>query len=238
VLAAYKSERRWLDSIRSALAALLVFFEEEPATGRLLVVESLASGPRTLRRRAEILRELGAIFELGRREAKAGQDVFPVASEWTVGAVLSVIYARLIDGGERTLAELAGPLMSMIVLPYLGPAAAKRELERAPIKHASAPRAERGDPLLGLEMRVTYRTVRVLGAVAAQPGASNRDIGRAAGVEDAGQISKLLARMARLELIENCGSRIKGSPNAWTLTRKGFRFHGVVSTQAGLSSDT
>jgi len=114
--------------------------------------------------------------------------------------------------------------MSMIVLPFLGSRAAARELKLAPPSRppdTSAPRLAT-DPLDGLNMRLTYRTVRVLMVIAAQPGASNREIAVGSGVTDQGQISKLLNRLARLELIENLGDgQERGAANAWRLTERG-----------------
>ena len=151
--------------------------------------------------------------------------------EGTVGAVLSVIHARMLEGDRRPLLELLNPLMGMmIVLPYLGRAAAARELERpTPKAPPRAPRTSRvpqppygGDPLEGLSMLLTYRTLVVLSAIAADPGASNRRVAEAAGVHDQGQISKLLGRLDKLGLIHNTGAgQPKGEPNAWTLTAKG-----------------
>jgi DNA-binding MarR family transcriptional regulator len=89
--------------------------------------------------------------------------------------------------------------------------------------------------LRDLEMRLTYRTVRVLSAIANDPGSSNRSLGDAAGIGDQGQVSKLLARLQRLGLIENkgIGAATRGEPNAWTLTGKG---HDVHDTIAGVES--
>jgi chromosome segregation and condensation protein ScpB len=123
--------------------------------------------------------------------------------------------------------------MSMIVLPYLGAAAARRELERplpkAPVRgsRASAVRLNQ------LHMRLTYRTMRVLGALAANPGSSNRNIADASGVSDQGQMSKLLHRLQQLGLIENAsiGSPTRGEPNAWTLTSQGWHIHTALTQQ-------
>ena len=127
----------------------------------------------------------------------------------------------------------------MIVLPYLGAAAARRELTRAvPARRRAArsmqgesslPSALNGDPLAGVPMRLTYRTALVLGCIAEEPGASNRVIGDHAGVSDQGQISKLLARLERLGLAANTGDgHLKGEPNAWWLTPKGVQVeHGI-----------
>ena len=60
-------------------------------------------------------------------------------------------------------------------------------------------------------MRLTYRTVRVLSVIGEAPGASNREVAEGSGIADQGQISKLLARLERLQLIENTGGgQLKG----------------------------
>jgi DNA-binding MarR family transcriptional regulator len=81
-------------------------------------------------------------------------------------------------------------------------------------------------------MRLAYRTVRVLMAVAASPGSSNREIGLGAGMEDQGQISKLLARLQRLELIDNSRAAARGAPNAWCLTEQGWRVQRAIAGQS------
>ncbi len=82
-------------------------------------------------------------------------------------------------------------------------------------------------------MRITYRTVRVLIAIASGPGASNREIATAAGIQDQGQVSKLLTRLEHLGLVHNEGAGpAKGAPNAWTLTAKGQRVEEAVRVQS------
>jgi AcrR family transcriptional regulator/DNA-binding MarR family transcriptional regulator len=127
---------------------------------------------------------------------------------------------------DKSLVGLVNPLMSMIVHPYLGPAAAARELAR-PAPNASST-GEAGlvrrveDPFKDLPIRFTFRTARVLSAVGTKPGASNRAIGDVAGIADQGQISKLLGRLERSGLIDNSGEgHSRGEPNAWTLTERG-----------------
>jgi DNA-binding MarR family transcriptional regulator len=127
--------------------------------------------------------------------------------------------------------------MSMIVLPYLGPAAARRELSRPLPTLPPAPPAGESDTasaLDGLHMRLTYRTLRVMSVVAQVPGLGNNRIGERAGVRDQGQISKMLARLASLGLLENTG---KGQPagrsNAWRLTPKGERLERMFRREAG-----
>jgi hypothetical protein len=122
--------------------------------------------------------------------------------------------------------------MSAIVLPYLGGSAAQKELHRPAPSLKTSERAGHGDPLEGLDMRITYRTVRALIAIASTPGASNREIATAAGIADQGQISKLLTRLEHLGLVCNEGSgHAKGAPNAWALTTRGLDVERAIRIQ-------
>jgi len=230
VLEAYGREGSWRERIRAGLWAALVWLDEEPATSRLCVVEALAAGPRVLERRAVLLRALVAAVDEGRGDVpKRATQPPPLTAEGVVGAVLSVIHTRLLEPTAKPLTGLLGELMSVIVLPYLGQAAAQKELHKpAPPLPKNTSHAHR-DPLDGLEMRITYRTVRVLMVIAASPGASNRAVASGAGIGDQGQVSKLLARLEHLGLICNHGiGPVKGAPNAWELTARGGDVEGAI----------
>lgn|GEM_PF-5655400 len=63
---------------------------------------------------------------------------------------------------------------------------------------------------------------------------SNREVGAVAGMRDQGQISRLLNRLCKLGLIENCPTgRVRGEPNAWMLTTKGQAIERVVREDVG-----
>jgi AcrR family transcriptional regulator len=247
LLDAYDPNARWAERIRTALTALLSFLDVERGVGQLLLVGSLGAGTNALERRQRVLAQIITAIDEGRTEARGGSELPPLTAEGVVGGALSVIHARLLaclppamggprmgDPGPGRLVELAGPLMSMIVLPYLGPVAARRELERLVPKPRAAAERAGGDPLRELEMRLTYRTVRVLMSVAVTPGSSNREVGVAAGIADQGQISKLLGRLQGLGLVQNDGlAPGKGAPNAWTLTAKGLEVERAMSVDNG-----
>jgi AcrR family transcriptional regulator/DNA-binding MarR family transcriptional regulator len=250
----------WRAKIRAALISLLEVLDDDPGMGRLVIVETLGAGPRALERRRRVLARIITIVDEGRLEARTGDGPPPLTAEGVVGGVFSVIHARMLAGDRRALLKLAGPLMSTIVLPYLGAAAARRELtlpgtpsgahpeghtqrahgrqagERPVSKHPIRTRTPNSDPLRELPMRLTYRTVRVLMAVAANPGSSNRAVADGAGIKDQGQISKLLARLKRLGLIERAGGEpARGGPNAWALTAKGREVEDAITEQTGRS---
>jgi hypothetical protein len=171
-----------------------------------------------------VLAQLAAVVDEGRTGSTSAAMLPPLTAEGLVGGALSLIHARILRSERESLLELTNQLMSMIVLPYLGRAAARRELDRPveprPNDHRDARLLE--DPFKDAGMRLTYRTVRVLLAVSEQPKASNRAIGEAAGIKDQGQISKLLGRLQRLDLITNTGlGPGQGAPNAWALTSTG-----------------
>jgi len=222
---AYEREPGWRDGIRSSLTALLVFLDDEPRLARLCVVEALGAGSRVLERRAQVLDELAEVVDRGRYVTSAVREPPEVAAEGVVGAVFAVLHTRLLEDSKEPLLELLGSLMNMVVLPYLGARAADRELTR-PVpeirRDGSVPLGRSRDPLHGLNMRLTYRTVRVLVVIGQHPGASNREIAEGSGIVDQGQISKLLTRLARLKLVENTGDgQEKGASNAWHLTARG-----------------
>jgi AcrR family transcriptional regulator/DNA-binding MarR family transcriptional regulator len=231
----------WRERVRGGLWSILSFLDREPALARVCVVQALRGSQGVLERREEILGELAAGLDEGRSAGGArGAECPPLTAEGLVGAAFAIVYARLLRGEREPLTGLLGELMGMIVLPYLGPAAARREQSLpAPILVGSSSSRSGGepvdmsdsdvfvaerDPLEGIPMRLTYRTARVLEAIAREPGVSNRGAGERAGITDQGQISKLLARLERLGLAQNTGQgHSRGEANAWTLTPTGVR---------------
>jgi AcrR family transcriptional regulator len=222
VVPAYEGQAEWSARIRAGLIALLELFDSTPGIARLCVAETLRVGAKVSARRRQVLDTAIAAVDDGRSETTQGAALSPVAAQGVVGGVLSVIHARLLEADGRPLVELVNPLMGMIVQPYLGAAAAARELERPEPTPQGTVADGVKDPFKGLSIRFTYRTARVLATIATHSGASNRLIAEAAGVVDEGQMSRLLTRLQRSGLIENRGEgQSKGEPNAWTLTALG-----------------
>ncbi len=224
----------WRERVRGGLLVILSFFDREPVLARVCVVQALQGGPRVLGWREGILAELAEVLDQGRGESSRSRECTVLTAEGLVGAAFAILYARLsTNKRQEPLRNLLGELMSLIVLPYQGPAVARRE------QHHSLPPLPRGkrtarerpygaiiedDPLRDLPMRLTYRTARVLEVVAEHPGASNRLVAEHAGISDQGQVSKLLARLERLDLLRNTGEgQARGERNAWNLTPLGLQ---------------
>jgi hypothetical protein len=85
------------------------------------------------------------------------------------------------------------------------------------------------DPLRELDVRLTYRTMRVIQVIAAQEMLSNIEVGRRAGILDEGQISRLLARLAIQRLVQNTG--VRRGRNSWRLTPTGWKLEAAISRE-------
>jgi AcrR family transcriptional regulator len=222
----------WLERVRTGLWRILCFLDRDPALARVCVVQSARGSRRVLEAREAILARLADAIDGGRAPSARGAEVPVLTAEGLVGAVVAILYKRLLNGERAPLTDLQGELVGMIALPYLGSGAAGRERKRRPperLTHTGGNASRRigkreEDPLREVPMRLTYRTARVLGAVAAHPGISNRLVGEHADISDQGQVSKLLARLQRLGLLANTGEgQARGERNAWQLTPLGER---------------
>ena len=223
----------WRERVRGGLLAILSFFDREPTLARVCVVQALQGGSRVLQWREAVLCELAEVLDQGRgRGLPRSRECTVLTAEGLVGAASAIVYARLLaPRRQESLRNLVGELMSLIVLPYQGPAAARSEQHRSLPPLPRAARAAResvqsavigDDPLRDVPMRLTYRTARVLEVVAEHPGASNKLVAEHADISDQGQVSKLLMRLQRLGLTTNTGvGHTKGEPNAWSLTALG-----------------
>jgi AcrR family transcriptional regulator/DNA-binding MarR family transcriptional regulator len=239
---AYTAEDGWRDAVGAGLAALLRFFDDQPLLAQLCVVHAAGGGPRVLEHRSRVMAELCEVVDRGRLEASGSRVPGPVVAEGVVGAVVAVLYTRMLargagsagsyaelGGEESPLIELHGELMSLIVLPYLGTGVARKQLGRP----APSPPPRRAPPVESLPpsrstleepgARLTYRTVRVLRAIGELPAGSNREVAERAGIVDQGQISKILTRLEYQGLVVNRGgsSTARGTPNSWWLTERG-----------------
>ncbi len=240
---AYAGENGWVEGTRSALAAGLELIEREPDLARLWIVYALGGGPRVLRSRAAALATLAEYVDRGRLESKVRSEPPEITAEGVVGALLAVLQTRLLASKPAPPTGLRGALMGLILLPYLGSAAARRELDR-PAGRSS--RGGRSQPprsgravMEGAGPRLTYRTARVLTAIAERPGSNNREIANRAEVVDQGQISKLLSRLEAQGLIANGGGGgPRGAPNAWELTVRGEQIqHTIAPHTAGAAPE-
>jgi len=126
VSAAYDSQAGWVDRVRAAVLALLELLEEDREVARLCVGHAVAS-PAMLLRRGQVLDELVPIIDQGRSASHAARNPPPLAAQGVLGGALGLISSELTARDSRSMVELLNPLMSWIVLPYLGASASREE---------------------------------------------------------------------------------------------------------------
>jgi DNA-binding MarR family transcriptional regulator len=229
--AAFRAQEGWIDGVRAGLVALLEFFDEEPALARYLVVGSAQGGGQVLERRREVLERVAVLLDDERAPARSYPP--PLTAHAVASGVLGVLHARLSQPEPGALAELAGSLMSFTVMPFLGARAARRELRRARETASSSGSVVSVDLLQGPGKRLNHhREIEVLGVLAGEPGLNNTQLGSRAGISDPAHISRLMARLARLGLIQNTPTPGRRGVKAWRLTASGEQLHAVVRREA------
>jgi AcrR family transcriptional regulator len=234
--AAYAAESNWLAATRAAMHSLLGLIDEEPRLARIWFVDAMAGSEAVQARRAQAAALLAAAVDGGRELAGERRQPSPLSAEAAVGGIEHIIYTRLANGHYDPCVELLGPCMHVIVLPYLGAARAMAELRRKPPAPGSRRRAAEARPprrsLRELNQRVTNPTIKVLEVICARPGLSNRTIADESGIVDQGQMSKLLSRLERLELIENRGlGQVHGAANSWHVTAHGLELQRATNVK-------
>jgi AcrR family transcriptional regulator/DNA-binding MarR family transcriptional regulator/DNA-binding HxlR family transcriptional regulator len=238
--AAWQAEHGWLEQVRVALLAGLEFFDEQPALAMLLLVHSADGCPALRARRTEVLARLAQLLDGGRSAARSYPP--PLTARAVLNGVLGVLHEWLNEPDSRPLTELSAPLMSFIVAPFLGAAAARRELARpAVVGRAVAARRSAQELLHNFSGRGMRHPLapRVLHVVGAEPGLSNSDVAERAGVSNEGHMSRVLARLKRLGLIENSGAtaHLPGRPNTWHLTSRGEEVEESLRYEVSLAEE-
>jgi AcrR family transcriptional regulator len=131
VLAAAAGQSAWTDQLRTGLAALLDFLDQEPDVGRALIVEVHAAGPEALAKRTAAMERVNAFLDRAREEAGDGETPPAIAGEGVVAGIHAVIHSRLATGGDEGFRSLLPEFMYFAVLPYFGAERARAEMEVA-----------------------------------------------------------------------------------------------------------
>jgi AcrR family transcriptional regulator len=124
---AYESEELWTDSMRAVLYAAAGWVVEHPRETRFAMVETLAISDFAQARRETGFPLFTSMVDGGRALAADPDSVSPLTAEGVVGSIGQLVTKRLKRGEVEPFA-LVPELMYIIVLPYLGEEAARREL--------------------------------------------------------------------------------------------------------------
>ncbi|HZK15046.1 MAG TPA: TetR/AcrR family transcriptional regulator [Solirubrobacterales bacterium] len=130
VIAAYEDEREWPERAAAGLAALLETLAGEPALARLSLVDIGNAGPAAQRRYRAAIQRLTPLFEEGRDYAPGGRALPANTSRMAIGGVTGLIADELLAGQAERLPGLLSDVLFATLVPYIGPDAATREVER------------------------------------------------------------------------------------------------------------
>lgn len=229
---AFEQEGRWQDGVREALAALLSFFDGEPALAYVLLVEAAAAGPRARERRERHIVSLTSLIEEHWGESEEPRS-HPLRSAGVMASLLGVLHTHMVTGREEPLLALLGSLMGLVAAPYLDRRQVAHEIacaetmarelltcaERSQPNHRRPGAVELPDFLRNPR---AHRARACLLYLAEHPGASNRQVAEMVGIARHTHISTLLARLAGAGLLYKA-TRSPGRANAWSLTSHGVR---------------
>ena len=131
-----KGDAPWLDRVRGTGYALYELFQEDERAMRFLVFEVRSGGERSqLLFEAEI-QEMVDLIDEGRQRMEDPGALTRATAEQITGGFFVQLYAVVLRGPLPPPSEIVPGLMYSAALPYLGEAAAERELTRpAPAGH-------------------------------------------------------------------------------------------------------
>jgi AcrR family transcriptional regulator len=133
LLGAAERQPSWREGLRAALAELLEFCANQPAMAKALLVEVHAAGEWPLAKRRELMERCARALDSGRDQLPAKQPPPRIASDFMIGAIDTLISAKLMDGDAAQAPEMLPGLLHFVVMQYLGESAAWEELTSAPL---------------------------------------------------------------------------------------------------------
>lgn len=238
---AFAEAEWWVEGMRGAMAAVLAYFDQYPEVARVCLVESAAGDQVVRERRDRALSEF--MVAVVRHVNGQVWHPSPLAPEGLLASVIGIVSTRLVTWSGDPLTDLLGPIMGVLISPFLEPAEVRAEIERCErlarsirenVGKGCHPGAHLNDDLGASQVPATllapraHRLRACLQFVVQQPGASNHQIGAAAGIVHRAQTSRLLYRLAELGLLTKRPGH-PGHPNAWAPTPLGRRVALAIS---------
>jgi AcrR family transcriptional regulator len=131
VLAAFDADpgAAWRVRLRAAAYAAASFVDRDPATARFATVATPGAGEDAQRLRDAQTQRLVGLLDAGRSELADPDSLGRGHAEVLFGGIYQMLVSGLVRGERRPAVSFVPELMYLAVLPYLGHAAAREELE-------------------------------------------------------------------------------------------------------------
>ncbi len=133
MIGAARRRSSWREGLRAALAEMLEFCANQPAIAKAIFVEVHAAGEQALAQRRDLMERLSRALDSARREIPTRQAPPPVTSTFMVGAIDTLVCAKLMDGDAARAPEMLPGLLYFVVMQYFGEDAAWEEMTAASV---------------------------------------------------------------------------------------------------------
>ena len=133
VLGLARRQDGWREGLRLGLAELLEFCANQPATAKALFIEAHAAGGEALAQHDRLMERLAEAIDSAREETGSGLSPPPTTSAFMVGAIETLISAKLSGGEAKTAPEALPGILHFVVMQYYGQEAAWEEMTSAPL---------------------------------------------------------------------------------------------------------
>jgi AcrR family transcriptional regulator len=120
------ASREWAVNVRAAVAAALLFLAEAAALARVFAVEATAVSLAANARQFARLESFADLLSDGRNVHPRAAAMPPTTERALIGGIASIVADRLLSEEAQDLVRLEPQLSEFVLLPFLGPAEARR----------------------------------------------------------------------------------------------------------------
>ena len=225
----------WEDRAVAATVALIAALDADRTLAALCLISPLAGNDTALSLRHDATRHIA--HQLG--EPPAMPAMGAAIAVGAVGAVFELLHRRLTEAPAASLADVAGPALYLLLVPFSGRQRAAQLAAEPAVPATAARRPTSSDlrpgpkPITASDATITELGRLTLEHLDQHPGARNIDLCQAIDVRHESQMSRLLARLERAELITH---QRDGRSNTWTLTPHGQHAIHQLTAHADLTA--
>jgi AcrR family transcriptional regulator len=134
VLGLARRQSGWREGLRVGVTELLEFCANQPETAKALFLEAHAAGGEALAQHDRLMGRLAQAIDGARDETGAHHpSPPPTTSAFMVGAIETMISAKLSNGEARKAPEALPGILHFVVMQYFGHEAAWEEMTSAPL---------------------------------------------------------------------------------------------------------
>ena len=133
VLGLAQRQATWREGLRVGLAELLEFCANQPETAKALFLEAHAAGGDALAQHDLLMERLAEVIDGARDETASTHSPPPTTSSFLVGAIETLISAKLAGGEAKKAPEALPGILHFVVMQYYGEEAAWEEMASAPL---------------------------------------------------------------------------------------------------------